>query len=270
MQNSEKRYYFYFDDSGTRYPDRVTPTRKDGIDCFALGGILIEDNNRASLQASHTAFCDRWNIDYPLHSTAIRGKRNDFSWLGEDPIREEQFLNDLENLLVSAPVIGFATVIDRVGYNQRYRERYGDQRWFLCKTAYTILIERVCKYVATQNGTLSIIFEQTGKFEDRALIGYAKDMKRQGAPFNSVTSSPYNALGSNDYRDIIEGEPKRVTKESPLIQIADLYLYPMLKSGYDSTYQPWINLMNANKIINALLPEEDRERLGIKYSCFDI
>jgi Protein of unknown function (DUF3800) len=269
MSSSRKRFYFYADDSGSRFPDRNPEPRKDGIDCFALGGVLVADSDRAALQAAHTAFCGRWNIAYPLHSTAIRGKRNSFAWLGADPAVEQAFLADLESFLLSLPVLGFAVVIDRPGYNLRYKEKYGDQRWWMCKSAYNILIERVCKHVDAMGGTLSIRFEQTGKAEDRALIGYSKDMKRQGAPFDPDNSRQYGALGAEDYRRIIEGDPQRLTKGSPSIQVADLYLYPMVKAGYDPAYTPWQNMLAADRVIDALLTPEERPLLGVKYSCFD-
>jgi hypothetical protein len=266
-----KRFYLYIDDSGTRFPDRKPfVQRNDGIDCFALGGILVEDKDRAALQAAHDVFCAKWNITAPLHSTKIRGRRDDFVWLGENVLTEQDFLADLQNLMLSLPVIGFAAVIDRPGYNSRYKEKYGDQRWWMCKTAYTVLIERVCKYVDAHGGTLTIRFEETGKREDRAIIGYAKDMKRTGAPFDYANSFAYHALGPQDYKRIIEGEPRRVTKkDSPAVQIADLYLYPMLKAGYDTSYTPWQAMFDAKKVIDALLKPEDRTLLGIKYSCFD-
>lgn len=266
-----KRFYLYIDDSGTRFPDRKPQiSRVDGIDCFALGGILIEDKDRAALQSSHDALCTKWKITSPLHSTKIRGRRDDFAWLGESPEKEQDFLGELQKLMLGLPLLGFATVIDRPGYNKRYQEKYGDQRWWMCKTAYTILIERVSKYVDAQHGTLTIRFEETGKKEDRAIIGYAKDMKRTGAPFDNVTSGSYVALGPADYKRIIEGEPRRVTKkDSPAVQIADLYLYPMVKAGYDPSYTPWQAMCGAKKVIDAVLKPEDRAMLGIKYSCFD-
>lgn len=269
MPSASKRFYFYADDSGSRFPDWKAVPRRDGIDCFALGGILIADSDRAAMQAAHAAFCRRWNITYPLHSTAIRGRRNNFAWLGANAVVEQDFLADLEKFLLLLPVIGFATVIDRRGYNLRYKEKYGDQRWWMCKSAYNILIERVCKYVDKKGGSLSIRFEQTGKAEDRALIGYGKDMKRYGSPFDPDNSKSYGALAAADYRRIIEGDPRRLTKESPAIQIADLYLYPMVKAGYDPAYAPWRNMLAAGKVIDALLPDKERPLLGIKYSCFD-
>lgn len=120
-----------------------------------------------------------------------------------------------------------------------------------------------------QGGTLSIRIEQTGKAEDRAIIGYGKDMKRIGAPFDAENSKQYGAMGPEDYKRIIEGDTQRLTKQSPSIQIADLYLYPMVKAGYDATYQPWLNMLAAGKVIDALLTDEQRPLLGLKYSCFD-
>ncbi|MFK0385808.1 hypothetical protein [Agrobacterium sp. NPDC090273] len=64
------------------------------------------------------------------------------------------------------------------------------------------------------------------------------------------------------------GEPKSRTKATALLQIADLMLYPMAKGGYDPTYKPYVNLMAAAKLIDALLPPTDRPNLGIKYSYF--
>ena len=266
-----KAYYLYIDDSGSRFPDRKSPIdRDDHMDCFALGGILIENSARAALGAAHEALCNRWNITTPLHSSTIRGRRRDFSWLDDDGTEANEFLADLEQFLCDLPVIGFATVIDRAGYNARYRERYGDQRWWMCKSAYTILIERVAKYVDSQGGAFQVRFEETGKKEDRALIGYAKDLKRTGAPFDPQTSAEYGALSAIDFKRIIQGEPRRLTKASPAIQVADLYLYPMVKAGYDPTYRPFLKLMECGRIIDAVLPEGERANRGIKYSCFEL
>ena len=54
-----------------------------------------------------------------------------------------------------------------------------------------------------------------------------------------------------------------------MLQIADLYLYPIAKGGYDPTYRPYVELMEAGRLIDAKFNEADRPLLGIKYSCFD-
>ncbi len=54
-----------------------------------------------------------------------------------------------------------------------------------------------------------------------------------------------------------------------MAQVADLVLYPIAKGGYDETYGPYVQMMEAGRIIDADLSAEDRPFLGVKYSCFD-
>ena len=265
----KKHYYLYIDDSGNRFPDKSEPVREDGMDHFALGGILIEDKDRDALQEKYKKFCQKWNINYPLHSTEIRGMRNDFSWLEESVKRRENFLEDLKSLLTENSILGFSAVIHRPGYNKRYEEKYGNKRWWMCKTTFSILIERVSKYVHTQNGTFEIRFEEVGPKEDRAIIEYTKDLKTTGSPFDSNTSNKYKELKNDDYKQIIVGEPRRRKKGNIFIQIADLYLYPMAKRRYDPSYVAWKILFENKKVIDAILPKEEWDEKGIKYSCFE-
>lgn len=264
-----KHYYLYIDDSGSRFPDRQEPSREDGMNCFALGGILVEENDKKVLEVKYKELCARWGITYPLHSTKIRGMRGDFAWLEESSKKKGKFLEELDLFLTAIPVVGFAAVIHRPGYNKRYEEKYGGMRWWMCKTTYSILIERVAKYVLSQKGTFEVRFEQVGKKEDRAIIQYAKDLKTVGSPFNTETSAKYSSLTCEDYKKVVVGEPRRRGKENLSIQIADLYLYPMAKMRYDPDYKPWKVLFDNNKVVDALLPPGCAESQGIKYSCFE-
>lgn len=264
-----EEYYLYFDDSGIRLPDKQQkPIREDGMDHFALGGILLTQPGRNALIEAHAALCKKWSIDYPLRSSDIRGKRERFSWLA-DPAAHDVFFSDLNAYLQAIPVIGFAAVIDRVGYNNRYEAKYGEKRWWMCKTAFSILVERAAKYVDERGGRLKIRFEETGKNEDRAISEYFKNLKKKGLPFDPATSSKYGFLQAKDFQRILKGEPERSTKKSPILQTADLYLYPMVKGGYNKDYPPYKMLMENKKLIDVLLPPEKVESCGIKYSCFD-
>jgi hypothetical protein len=265
----EKHYYLYIDDSGNRFPDKQQFVRDDGMDYFALGGILVEENDKKILEERYKELCERWGIIYPLHSTDIRGMRNNFSWLEEGSKKRKNFEEDLESFLFGIPVIGFAAVIHRPGYNKRYEEKYGDKRWWMCKTTYTVLIERVAKYVQGQGGTFEVRFEECGKKEDRAILQYAKDLKTIGSPFCPNNSSKYSALVCDDYKKVVVGEPRRRMKDNLFVQIADLYLYPMVKRKYNPTFSPWVALFKNKKVIDALLPEGEWLYCGIKYSCFD-
>lgn len=263
-----KELHLYIDDSGSRDPDHVPrEVRRDGMDYFALGGILIGEENVDGLYASYRAFCAKWGIAYPLHSWAIRGGREDFGWL-KKPENARDFLTDLEAFLMGLPVLGIAAVIDRPGYVARYKELHQDKLWFMCKTAYCILIERAAKYAKSQGRQLRVHFEQCGKKEDRDLIGYHKALKKEGLPFNPNNSAAYDSLSAADLKAIVLGDALRRTKRVPMIQVADLVLYPMAKGGYDPTYGPFVRMMEADKLIDAVLPPEDRSKLGIKYSCF--
>ncbi len=270
MNKIKPNFHLYIDDSGSRRPDHIAnPIRRDGMDYFALGGILIHELDIDYLISLHKTFCKKWQITYPLHSRNIRGRRQSFAWLATDLEREKQFLLELENMLLALPTIGFACVIDRKGYKERYDEKYGGKPWLMCKTAFSILVERAAKYVQSQDGTLEIFFEQAGKAEDTDTKNYMKILKKEGQPFNKESSNNYSALSSEDFRNIIKGEPRERTKKFPPIQIADLMLYPIVKGGYDPTYPPYRTLLENGRLIDSLLKIEELEKLGIKYSCFE-
>lgn len=271
MDVEPQKYYLYIDDSGSRFPNRQDhDSRRDGMDHFALGGVLLKDEDKDQVQQSYLSFCGNWSIDYPLHSTKIRGMRGDFIWLEGSSKQNEKFHDELEDFLLNLPVIGFAAVIHRPGYNSRYKDKYDGRPWWMCKTAYAILIERAVKFVRDQGGVLEVRFEEAGKREDRAIIEYAKKLKQEGMPFNQDSSKKYGVLMAEDFQSLVIGEPRRRKKDNLYLQIADLYLYPMAKRGYDSTYNPWVKLYKAEKVIDALIPEEQWGNLGIKYSCFGV
>jgi hypothetical protein len=264
-----RRLHLYIDDSGSRRPDHQPSPRTDRMDYFALGGILIFEDEIDRLMRAHKDFMSKWELEYPLHSSRIRGHRGPFSWLRTQPDRAKSFIDALEQFLISLPVIGIACVVDRPGYVARYADRYGGQPWLMCKTAYAIMIERAVKFAQRSNAELEIFFEQSGKAEDQDIKAYTKLLKREGMPFDPDTSKAYRALTAEDFAKIILGEARERTKKTPMIQVADLYLYPMVKGGYDPTYPPYQKLLAANRLIDAILPEADRPILGIKYSCFD-
>jgi len=238
------------------------------MDCFALGGFLLGQDDVGVLISKHEALMEKWNLSGPLHSTKIRGKRGHFAWLGLDSGREAEFLTDLEKMVLELPVIGIACTIDRPGYVARYAEAY-EQPWRLCKTAFAILIERSVRFVERKGGWLEVFFEQSGRREDRDLLGYAKALKSEGMPFQGPNAQQYESLSPEVFSDRIVGEPQRITKKVPMAQIADLVLYPIAKGGYDAAYGPYRKLMDHGRIIDAILPADDRARFGCKYSCFD-
>lgn len=69
----------------------------------------------------------------------------------------------LEGFLLSLPILGVACVIHRPGYVARYQDRYKEALWYMCKTAFSILIERAAKFADEQDRFLEVVFEGAGK-----------------------------------------------------------------------------------------------------------
>lgn len=137
------------------------------------------------------------------------------------------------------------------------------------RTTFTILVERSSKYADKHNRKLEIIYENSGKKEDRDIVKYLRELKKTGNPFNTNTSKGYNPFSADDYARVIIWEPKRKTKQNPLLQIADLMLFPMAESGYDAKYYPFQKLKENKKIIDCIISPEESPYMAIKYSCFD-
>lgn len=262
---------FYIDDSGTRHPDHKPNLARHNHDWFALGGILIDDEDIESANSQILAFRSRWPLlgDSPLHSYEIRGNNENFKWLGSDKELKRSFLEDLENLLFTLPVIGIACVIDRPGYNHRYREKYGPNRWSLCKTAFDVVVERAAKISIARDRKLRINIEESSRADDRLLKGYYDSLKLNGHAFNQASSLQYNPLNAADHKSVLY-DFKKKKKSSKLMQIADIYLWPMCMGGYEEQNRAYTGLLNAGKLADCHLPMEKIAELGIKYSCFDL
>lgn len=261
---------FYMDDSGTRHPDRkIGREPSHGYDYFSLGGILVDEKNEERVRQLYQEFCNNWSIDYPLHSSEIRSHSKNFLWLGKlDENDKLRFYEELYQLMKSSMVIGLACVIDRPGYNTRYRELYGRDRWSLCRTAFGIVVERACKYAIQKDCKLRILPERSSKTDDDFLNSYYQDLKNDGHPFNSDNAAKYSPLSNNEFNHCLY-ELKFKYKSSPMVQIADLYLWPMSIGGYHKSNRPYQKLLNDRKLIDCHLQDEELKTRGIKYSCFE-
>lgn len=262
--------HFYIDDSGTRHPDKNPNAADKGVgDWFALGGILLNAEDEQQLRDLHAAFCSSWGINYPLHSSDIRFQKNNFEWLKDlDRKGEDRFFSELEQLLIAAPVLALACVIDRPGYNARYREKYGRQRWSLCKTAFSVISERAAKRTMSIGRRLRIYPERSDPDSERKLRGYYNDLRQEGMPFQDGGNPKYAPLGQPELQQTLR-EFRLKYKSSPPMQIADLYLYPICRGAYVN-YRPLETLRANGKLIDQAVPEEQIATVGIKYSCFEL
>lgn len=264
-------FNLYLDDSGTRHPDH-DPGREPahGHDWFGMGGVMLRDADEDVIRQRHAALCAKWNITYPLHSAEIRACSDNFCWLGEASKDDRNaFLSEVTALLTSTELIAIACVIDRPGYNHRYREKYGRGRWSLCKTAFNVVVERALKYAREREHRVRVLVERADKNTDRMVKGYYDDLRAKGHPFDAGNASKYTPLTIEDYsKGLYEFRTKE--KKSPIMQIADLALWPMCIGGYDPKNRSYLMMKSAGILIDCKLDAAQLDERGIKYSCWDL
>jgi hypothetical protein len=262
---------FYLDESGVRHPQRRPGTRAaHGYDWFALGGVLVNEEDESEVRRLHSDFSSRWNVRTALHSSEIRSQREQFRWLRSlsEPDRCD-FYESLYVLMRDAPLTGLACVVDRPGYNSRYLALYQQQPWLLCKTAFSIVVERAAKYARNLGRRLRVAPERCNSAEDDLLKSYYNSLKINGLPFAVESSEKYSPFTAEQFRETLY-EFRLKGKSSPMAQLADLYLWPMCMGGYHESNQPYARLIRDGKLIECLLSSDAWPTLGTKYSCFDL
>jgi Protein of unknown function (DUF3800) len=261
---------FYMDDSGTRTPNRKPlPYDPKVRDFFALGGILINEEGEATARKLYSDFCLRWSISYPLHSVEIRHGTGRFTWLKRDNIERGRFMHSLTRMLLSLNVLGIACVIDRPGYDARYREKYGRRQWHLCQTAFSIVVERAAKFARREGRKLRVMPERSNKTDDERLARYFRELKVSGPPFDRGSSAEYEPLTSGELAEALH-EIRFKSKSSPMGQVADLVLWPIAIAGYDPSNRPYVALRNGGRLIENRLSAHKATTGGSKYSCFEL
>jgi hypothetical protein len=260
----------YLDDSGTRNPDRKIPEKFMFRDWFTLGGYLALEDDEGTIRTSHNNFCADWNIAYPLHSYDIRAETENFTWLRSLDEREKsRFFKELSRMLLSLPVIGHACVVDRPGYNARYRDKYGRQTWMLCKTAFSVVSERAAKHARANKCKLRVYVEEGDKSADDKIREYYTTLRTEGMPFAADASAKYAPLSAAELAETLYDLDFKA-KSSPMVQIADLYAYPIARGRYDPEYFPYAQLVTNKRLLDNFLKPEEIPHLGIKYSCFEL
>src|SRR5262249_49569939 len=136
-----------------------------------------------------------WGIAYPLHSYDIRAETGNFTWLRAlNWTEKNKFFGGLSRMLLGLPVIGHACVIDRPGYNARYREQYGRQTWVLCKTAFSVVCERAAKHARENGCKLRVYVEEGDRTADNKIREYYRSLRTTGMPFAVSSSAKYAPL----------------------------------------------------------------------------
>ena len=171
-------------------------------------------------------------------------------------------------MIVQCPILVHGCVVSRRGYLDRYLDRYGSNTWEMMKSAFSILLERVSKYVALHDGKVMVYFEKAGKKEDKLITSYFNDLRVSGAPFSAETSTKYEPLTSKQLQQVLSGIEGK-SKNNPILQIADLCLYPVAKSKEQPQNRAFQLLNQHRKLVGTVLATDNLEKMGIKYYCFD-
>jgi hypothetical protein len=259
----------YADESGSRMPDwgHGASSRPDW---FGMGGVLVREREEDAERERHRAFVSGWPelAEVPLHSFEIRGKTAGFRWLRRDAGRRNAFIAALTSLICQSSLVCLATVIDRAGYRARYEKKYQpSERWLLCKTAFTILVERAAKYAQQKGYRLRVLVEKSDKGTDEQMRRYYQELKSSGPPFNPDTMASYEPLAATSLAATLY-EFRLKDKKSPMMQLADLCLYPICRAGYQPSYAPFRDLLDSGRLIESHIPEGEILKRGTKYSCF--
>jgi hypothetical protein len=260
----------YFDDTGSRHPDRKSDASRAGRDWFGLGGFVVRQEDEAAAKLLHATIVTKWNIAKPFHMTDMLAKRKGFSWLGRRPQDDQrQFWSEYKSFLAAVPVVGMACIIDRPGYVARgYMEKHGANKWLLCRTAFDILVERSVKFARMEGRRLEVIFEGDVGIND-TIKGYFKNLKENGLAFDGVNSEKYKPLSKGEFAETLSTIEYK-GKTSAMLQIADSYVYAIARVRYEKDFNIYIRLRDARRISNFALPNEHIPAMGIKYSCFEL
>lgn len=262
----KEEFALFIDDSGS-----AKPNPQDPYPLFAMGGVLLKRADETQVQKSIEDFKKRWNIplEVPLHGNEIRSKKKRFAWLGKLSEEErETFMDDLTGLIINSPITVVACVISRQGYFNRYLDKYGEKTWEMMKSAFTILIERTAKHVASQDGTLMVYYEKMGEKKDKLIEGYYKDLKTKGLPFDPSSSAGYSPLSSAQFNSLLRGIEGK-SKNRAEIQLADLCLYPVANSKSQPENKAFQAMKNNQLLVDCKVLPRQLASLGIKYYCFD-
>lgn len=262
--------HLYLDDSGARHPDKDRGREPaHGNDWFGLGGVLIDQYDEEVYRNAHSNFLARWNNPSYLRSADVRASSGDFSFLGKEGVDRDGFFEDLYQLMTVGNVLGHACVIDRPGYKARYDDVYGEKKWLLCKTAFSVVVERAAKVAISQEKKLKVFVEKSDKKTDAFIKTYYKELKNKGMPFDTGNSDKYSPLTAEQFSDTLY-DLKFKEKSSPMAQLADLFLWPICIGGYHKENRTYSRLISDNKLIDCVISEEEKPSLGIKYSCWEL
>lgn len=141
--------------------------------------------------------------------------------------------------------------------------------WHLCRTVFSVAVERAVKYARNLGRPLRVYVEGSTKDDERRIKEYYKALITAGLPFDAERSKSYEPLSAAELNETLI-ELRFKGKSSPPMQIADLCLWPLAMVRYGRSLLPYERLREAGKLIEAQLAPEHIPLRGTKYSCFEL
>lgn len=108
--------------------------------------------------------------------------------------------------------------------------------------------------------------ERSDRKTDGRVQGYFDELRAGGHSFDANNAAKYSPLEQQEFASALY-EFRLKGKQSALMQVADLYLFPICKGGYPGRYHPHDVLRAGRKLIDGHV--DATEICGIKYSCFE-
>ena len=209
-------YIVYVDESGDHSLTSIDPQ----FPVFSLSFCVVKKSDyTASVVPSVQALKFKyWGHDsVVLHEHEIRKSKGEFTWLLTNKDRRKEFYEDLNQVMVDAPVTIIASVIDKVKLTAKY-----PNPWNPYEIALHFCLERLLMFLRDngQTGKLThVVFECRGKAEDAELE----------LAFRRIVAG-HNKWGwvNRDFSSM-EFEPKFAKKSvnSTGLQLADLTARPI-------------------------------------------
>ncbi|WP_421997080.1 DUF3800 domain-containing protein [Roseovarius confluentis] len=209
-------YIVYVDESGDHSLTSIDPD----FPVFSLSFCIVkkDDYTRAVVPSVQALKFKYWGHDaVVLHEHEIRKSKGDFTWLLTDRARRKEFYEDLNQIMVDAPITIIASVIDKLKLTARY-----PRPWNPYELALHFCMERLLMFLTSmgqQGKRVHVVFECRGKVEDAELE----------LTFRRIVGGA-NQWGwvSRDF-SVMEFEPKFAKKSvnSTGLQLADLTARPI-------------------------------------------
>lgn len=209
-------YIVYVDESGDHSLTSIDPQ----FPVFSLSFCVVKKSDYMSVvvPAVQAFKFKYWGHDsVVLHEHEIRKSKGDFTFLLTNKELREAFYEDLNTLMVDAPIKVIASVIDKVKLKAKY-----PNPWNPYEIALKFCLERLLIFLGSEGQLgkrVHVVFECRGKAEDSELE----------LTFRRIVNGAQNWGWVNRDFSVMEFEPKFAKKSvnSAGLQLADLTARPI-------------------------------------------